>query len=111
MKTELFNKALEQIPAVVADIVAWNSPELRPMYSLSVDYYTPNNICTHSNHYLIDEDDLIDDIKRAQKQYDCTVEMPDDTRVIVKRTSTSGNYVIATYKPTKSSGTVTETHD
>ena len=111
MKAELFNKAIAQIPTIVADMVAWNSPKPRQMYSLSVDYYNPNNICTHSNHFLVEEDDLLDAVKRASKQWDCKVEEVSDTRVVIKRTSTSGNYVIATYKPTKSSGVIVEVSD
>lgn len=106
MKAELFEKCLDLIPDIVADIVEWNTPktqEPRRMYREIVDYFTPNNICTRHNSFLIDEEELLDHIERARKQWDCSIDEASDTQVVIRRTSTSGNYVIATYSPTKSS--------
>ena len=106
MKKELFYKALEQIPGVVAKIAAWNNIQTK-LYSEVVECYTQSGTMFSKDVFTIDEDEFLDHVERAKKQWDCSIETVSDEKVVIKRTKRNGEYYIATYRPTVSSGVLT----
>lgn len=102
MTRAMFDKALDKIPALVAEMAAYYQEE--GMYIELVERFTPSGSLYSRDNFVVTEATMLNHIERAHlKGFDITV---DDTCVQVVRNLSNGERVVARYFPTESSGEV-----
>lgn len=106
MKKELFEKALEKIPLVVAQMANWNTN--REYWKLEVIRYNKWGTTSVFDRQCLEKEDMIDHLQMAKKRgYTIT---SDETAVHVRRNLPDGEHLTATYTPlVDADGTVYET--
>lgn len=102
MTREMFDKALDKIPEVVAKMAAHYQEE--GMYIEVVERFTSSGSMYSRDTFVVSEATLLDHVQRAhRKGFDVEVH---DTLVQVVRHLSDGEKIVVKYYPTESSGEV-----
>lgn len=97
MDRELYQKAVEMIPDVVAKLLVHEG--IRALaYVETVKGYSQTGTLYSIDHFHISETELLNHIAQAKKQSDCTIEVL-DTKVTVSRSLPDGRTLVAEYRP------------
>lgn len=96
--SKAYAMACERIPQVVAELCQEYLGASLQYFRQEVRCYTPSGFCFSRDLHTIDEDDLVDHIKKAKKRPDCSITIS-DTVITVRRDLRNGDYYIAEYTP------------
>ena len=105
MKIELFNKAIDKIPNVVAQLAAYEEGKEEMILETVCEYSNHGTLWSKSS-FVCSEPEMMDHLEQAKRRADCEIILPDyddpknDLYFSVKRTLNDGRYFIAEYKPT-----------
>ena len=103
MSRYTYSRAVEKIPAVIGKLAAEHPIEGNPKYRLRIEHWHTSNVTgeriVHGiDNWFIDEDDLLDHMKKAKRLNDATITIT-DVYIIVERvnySSTEGRTAIYT---------------
>ena len=102
MTREMFDKALDKIPTVVAQMAAYYQEE--GMYIEVVEWFNEWGTMYSRDTHVVTEAELLNHIQRAhRKGFDIDIQ---DAFVQVVRHLTNGDKIVVRYYPTESSGEV-----
>lgn len=102
MTREMFDKALDKIPEVVANMAAHYQEE--GMYIEVAERFTSSGSMYSRDTFVVSEATLLDHVQRARRKgFDVEVH---DTLVQVVRHLSDGEKIVVKYYPTESSGEV-----
>lgn len=93
-----FYSAMDKIPEAVAVLAAEYHDNTVQYFRQTVRWFTPGGSLYSMDTHLVDEDDILDHVKKAKKRSDCTI-LVSPTLVEVRRNLSSGDYIIAEYVP------------